>query len=87
MMSPIQLPISVNSFLKAAGGAGRGADTDAGRYFGRLRIKRNGVFVASDVGFFQLLRHDVAGQAFGAQVDQQQMGVGAAGYEVKAAFF
>ena len=90
MMSPIQLPISVNSlFLKAARGrAGRRTDADTRSDFWAVAGQTESHFVASNhMGFLQLLRHHVSGQSFGTQVNQQQMGIGAAGNQVKSALF
>ena len=47
-------------------------------------IERHAVLVAGDVGAAERLLGDVAGQLLRAQVDQQQVGVGAAGHQVVA---
>ena len=51
----------------------------------RQRIERNAVLVAGDPGMLEAFVGILAGQAERAQVDQRQMGVGAAGDEVGAA--
>ena len=64
---------------KAARGARRGPKADAGGHGRLFRVKRDAVFVAGDVRAAQGLVGDVACDAFGAQIDQHNMGVGAVG--------
>src|SRR6266853_733575 len=52
---------------EAAGGAGRRAEANARRHRGLLRIERNAVLVAGDVGAPQRLLGDLSGQALGPQ--------------------
>ena len=64
-----------------ARGARRGAEADAGGYGRLFGVKRHAVFVAGDVRTAKGLVHDVACHAFGAQVHQYNVGVGAVGDE------
>ncbi len=52
---------------------------------GLLRIERDAVLVAGDVGAAERRLRHLAGEALRPQVDQHQMGVGAAGDDVAAA--
>src|SRR5262245_21709737 len=64
---------------EAAGGRRRRAEAYAGGDGRLLRIVGNAVLVRGDVGAFQRLLGDVAGDALGAEIDQHQMIVGTAG--------
>ena len=70
---------------EAAGGAGGRAEADA-RGDGRLLgVEGDAVLVAGDVGAPERLLGGLARHALGAQVDQHQMVVGAAGDDVEPA--
>ena len=69
---------------EAARGAGRRAEPDARRDRRLLRIERDAVLVAGDVGAAERQLRDLAGEPLGPQIDQHQMGVGAAGDDVEA---
>src|SRR5713226_4312554 len=69
---------------EAAGGAGRRSQADAGSHRGLLRIERNAVLVAGDVGAAERQLRDLAGQAHGPQIDQHQVRIGSAGDDVEA---
>ena len=68
---------------EAARGAGRRAEPDAGRDRRLLRIERDAVLVAGDVGAAERHLGDLAGQLLRPQVDQHQVRVGAAGDDVE----
>src|SRR5690606_28512936 len=70
---------------EAASRSGRGAQTDAGGDEGLLRIVRDGVLVAGQARALQGDFGCLAGHALGAQVDQDEMAVGAAGDDPQAA--
>ena len=61
------------------------ADADAAGLHRRQRIERDAVLVAGDAGAFEALVGILAGEAERAQIDQREVGVGAAGDEVGAA--
>ena len=65
--------------LHAARGHGRGADADAAGFHDRLGVEGDGVFVHRDPGVVERLLGLLAVEAFGAEVDQEHMVVGAAG--------
>ena len=72
---------------KAAGGDGRGADAEAAGLEGAAAVERNHVLVHGDVGFHEFLLGDAAGEIreLGAEVDEHQVVVRAAGDDVVAA--
>src|SRR5574340_117118 len=66
-------------FLEAARGHRRGADADAAGDEGLLRVVRDGILVDRDVGAAQERLGFLAGKVLGAQVDQEDVALGAAG--------
>ena len=72
---------------EAAAGAGRSAEPHAGRHRRFLRIERDAVLVAGDVGAAERGFRHLSGQPLRPQVDQHEMGVGPAGNDVEAVGF
>ena len=70
--------------LEAAGGDSRCADAQAAGDKGALRVVRDGVLVGGDVDSVQTLLQILAGDVHVLQVDQDQVVVGAAGYQAEA---
>ena len=73
-------------FLQAAGGEGGGADADAGGFHGLAGVEGDHVFVGDDAGGLEPAFGGGAGEVgvFGAEIDQEQVVVGAAGDEAIA---
>ena len=71
--------------VQAAHGCGRGADADAGRDRGRALVVGNGVAVDRDRDLVQALLGVLARPLRGAQVELQQVVVGAVGEQPQAA--
>src|SRR6185312_5560807 len=58
-------------------------EANAARVHRRVRIERNGVLVDGDAGGVERVFGFAAANAFGEDVDQEQMGVSAAGYDAE----
>ena len=63
----------------------RCAEPDAAGDERRLRIVGNGVLVHRDAGLVEHLLGDLPGEVLGPEIDQHQVGVGAAGHDGEAA--
>jgi hypothetical protein len=70
---------------KPASGAGRRADADAAGLHWRQWIERHAVLVTGDAGMFQALVGILAGKAKRSQIDEGEVGVGAARHQIGAA--
>ena len=72
---------------QAAGGDGRSAEADAGGLEGGTRLERDGVLVTGDVGEIEGLLRLLRGEfgQVGAEVDEEEVVVGAAGHDPVAA--
>lgn len=68
----------------AAGGEGRGADADAAGLHGRVGVVGDGIFVDGDAGFAEGVFGLGAEHTFLEYVDEQDVGVGAAGDDAQA---
>ena len=66
-------------FLHATGGGGRDTEADAAPFHGVGGVAGHRVFVAGEVGVFDQLFRLVAAEVGGADIDQHEVVVGAAG--------
>ena len=72
------------AFFHAARRQGRRANADAARFHGWVSVERNGVLVDGDARLVQRFLRLASQHAFGKDIDQHEMRVGAAGNDAEA---